>query len=73
MPMGMVLCGFLRLLGGGRDGLEADVGEEDHPGRRGDMPSSRMRLRVSGVGVSLRDEGMPVVGVDVMRRRTRSR
>ena len=29
MPMGMSRCGFLRFLGGGRDRIEADVGEED--------------------------------------------
>ena len=34
MPTGMSRCGFLRLLRGRRDGVEADIGEEHHAAPR---------------------------------------
>jgi hypothetical protein len=43
----MIASGIVRagcdLLAGGRDGVEADVGEEDDPGRRGDAAEAERR------------------------------
>ena len=54
----MRVAGFL---GGRGDGVEADISEENHP-RSGENAAPPVFPKTSGI---LRDEGNPIVGVDV--------
>ena len=49
MPIGMSRCGCLRFLRGGRDGVEADEGEEHHRGAAQHAAPAEM-AELAGVG-----------------------
>ena len=57
IAIGRSRFGFLRLLGAGRDRVEADVGEEDHRRGADDAVDALGRERLQVVGVERRDEG----------------
>jgi hypothetical protein len=56
MPIGISRCGIAAFLGRGGNRIESDVGEED---------DGRARQHA---GITVRREGMPVGGVDRVRR-----